>query len=86
MTQSLKKNIFIISEIVSAITKFPMERIAASTSLRNDLKIDSLQAIQIVNRIEDRFSIRLEHIEIFNVDTINEICDLIEEYQNNSIS
>lgn len=70
-----------IKEIIGKITRIDIEKINDQSSLRDELFIDSLQGTQIIHLIQDKYNIKIDEIEIFNVDNINEIVDLIKEYR-----
>ena len=69
-----------IKEIISKITRIDIEKINDHSSLRDELFIDSLQGTQIIHLIQDKYNIKIDEIEIFNVDNIDEIVNLIKEY------
>ena len=71
-----------IKEIISKITRIRIDKINDKSSFREELYIDSLQGTQIISLIQDKYNIKIDEIEIFNVDNINEIIDLIKEYSN----
>jgi acyl carrier protein len=71
-----------VRNIISKITRIEKNKISENASLRDELMIDSLQAVQIVSMIEVVFEIKIDEIEIFNVDNLNEIVGLIKEYKN----
>jgi acyl carrier protein len=73
----------IVKSIIAKVARINPDIINDTDSLRNDLNIDSLLAIQISSLIEEKFDIKIDEIEMFNVDNVNEIVDLIEEYKNN---
>ena len=70
-----------IKNIISQVAGIDRNIITDSISLRNELWIDSLQAIQIGSLLQERLGIKIEEVEIFNVDNVNEIVELIEEYR-----
>jgi len=76
-----KKMIDEVKAIISKITRIDKSMIMENSSLREDLWIDSLQAIQIVVSIEEEFNIKISEVEIFNVDTVMEVVELVEEYK-----
>lgn len=69
-----------IKEIISKIARIDQQSITDITSFRDDLWIDSLQAIQIIARLEDLYGIKIDEVEIFNVDTVDEVVEMLEEY------
>ena len=71
-----------IKEIISKVTRIDIKKITDHISLRDELFIDSLQATQIIHLIQDNYNIKIDEVEIFNVDNIIEIINLIKEYSN----
>jgi len=64
-----------VVEIVSEITRVPVERIGRRTDLRVDLNVDSLQGLQIVAAIENDFGVTIpaEEMDMYaSVDRIVE--------------
>lgn len=49
-----------IMELLSAISKLPREKITAESRLTLDLGLDSIQFMELLASLEDRFPIRLE--------------------------
>jgi len=70
-----------IRSIISTVARIEKEKVTDTASLRKDLWVDSLQAIQIVALLEEKFSVKIDEIEIFNVDNVLEIVDLLNEYR-----
>ena len=69
-----------VKDIISKVVRIDKNIIKDYVSLRNDLWIDSLQAVQIMAVIEKEFKIEIDGIEIFNVDNIFEVVKLVKEY------
>lgn len=69
-----------VKDIISRVVRIDKNIIKDYVSLRNDLWIDSLQAVQIMAVIEKEFKIEIDGIEIFNVDNIFEVVKLVKEY------
>ncbi len=72
-----------IKNIISKVSRIEANKITDHASLRDELYIDSLQATQIIVLIQDKYNIKIEEVEIFNVDNILDIVELIKEYRNN---
>jgi acyl carrier protein len=69
-----------IKDIISKVARIDKNLIKDDASLRKDLWIDSLQAIQIIALIENTYNIKIDEIEIFNVDNIMDVVNIIKEY------
>ena len=71
-----------IKKIISRVSRIDVGKITDHASLRDDLYIDSLQAAQIIILIQDEYSVKIDEIEIFNVDNIMDVIELVKEYKN----
>lgn len=69
-----------IRQIISKIARIESETISDITSFRDELWIDSLQAIQIIAKLEELYQVKIDEVEIFNVDTVDEVVDMLKEY------
>jgi|WetSurMetagenome_2_1015567.scaffolds.fasta_scaffold476821_2 acyl carrier protein len=69
-----------IKLIISKVSRIDVEKITDTSSLRNDLSIDSLQASQIVAMINEKYKIEIEEVEIFNIDNVLETVEIVKEY------
>ena len=69
-----------IKKIISKITRIDIKKITNNASLRNDLFIDSLQASQIVFLIEEQYKIKIDEVEIFNVENVLDVVEVLKEY------
>ena len=67
-----------VTEIVSRITKAPVERIKPDTHLQQELNVDSLQGLQILAVIEKRFGVSVPDDELDNYTSIREIVRTVE--------
>jgi acyl carrier protein len=67
-----------VAEIVSRITKAPIEKIGPDTHLKNELNVDSLQGLQILAVIEKRFGVSVPDDELDSYTSIREIVRTVE--------
>lgn len=68
-----------VTEIVSRITKAPVERIKPDTHLQQELNVDSLQGLQILAVIEKRFGVSVPDDELDSYTSIREIVRTVEK-------
>ncbi|MDR0879494.1 MAG: acyl carrier protein [Clostridioides sp.] len=54
------------------------DSITAETSLKEDLDADSLDAVEIIMALEDRFNIEIPDEEAENFNSVGDICEYIE--------
>ena len=78
---SMENTINEIRKIICNVARLEEKQVRETTSLRNELMLDSIQAMQIINLIEEKYNTKIDEIEIFNVDNIEEIVELLEEYK-----
>ncbi|HOV13057.1 MAG TPA: acyl carrier protein [Spirochaetota bacterium] len=71
-----------VKEIIGKVARIDPKTIKDDANLRDELCIDSLLAIQVVALLEEKFKIKIDEIEIFNVDNIKDVVELIKEYLN----
>ena len=57
-----------------------------STTLREQLGLDSVDVVSIVSQIERHFRIRLSHQELENLQTVGDVLNLLEAKVNQSES
>jgi len=67
-----------VAEIVSRITKAPIEKIGPDTHLKHELNVDSLQGLQILAVIEKRFGVSVPDDELDSYTSIREIVRTVE--------
>lgn len=70
-------------EQVKAIVEFQLnikdkEKITRETRLREDLKVDSLDAAEIILAIEDQLNVEIPDELMMNAKTVGEIMDYLE--------
>jgi acyl carrier protein len=66
-----------VVSIVSQIAKVPPSRLAGETDLKSELNIDSLQGLQIIAALENRFDIVLRDEDLDNYTSINAIVETV---------
>ncbi len=75
-----KKELFKkVAEIISEKLNVPIEDIDENSNLIEDLGADSLDAFDLVMVFEDEFGIKIEDDEIENLQTVQDIVELLEE-------
>ncbi|MCT4584851.1 MAG: acyl carrier protein [Peptostreptococcaceae bacterium] len=69
-----------IKTIISDQMTIDMDSIDLNSDLKQDLEIDSLDAVEIMMSIEDEFDIKIEDEQIMQFKKIKDIIDYIENY------
>jgi len=67
--------------IVAVELQLPIGKVRRDVSLRKDLGMDSVAALNILFAVEEAFGIRVPEGELERVDDIDAILTLIERYQ-----
>ena len=57
------------------------DKIAPEASLADDLNIDSLDAVELVMAIEEKYGIKIPDEELGNMKLVSDIVAAIEQYQ-----
>lgn len=57
------------------------EKITVEASLADDLNIDSLDAVELVMAIEEKYGIKIPDEELGNMKKVSDIVAAIEKYQ-----
>jgi acyl carrier protein len=67
----------VIVEIIAAELQVPAERVRSGVSLRKDLKMDSVAALNIVFGAEEALGIHIPETELENVDDLDAVLALV---------
>ena len=63
--------------IIAEITDIPKEDLLPDKNLREDLDIDSLTTIEVAVTIQDEFDIEVEDEKLKELNTIQDVIDLV---------
>ena len=64
-----------VKEIFQTTLKVDPDRLEDAAHLRDDLKLDSLDMIEVVYEVEDRFDVQIPEDKIKEITTLGEIVD-----------
>lgn len=67
-----------IKDVVVKRFKVPTEKVTLATRLREDLNVDSLDAVQLIMDLEDIFNVRINDDEAQSFKTIGDIVKFVE--------
>jgi acyl carrier protein len=67
-----------IKDVVVKRFKVPTEKVTLSTRLREDLNVDSLDAVQLIMDLEDLFNVRINDDEAQSFKTVGDIVKFVE--------
>lgn len=72
-----------VKKLIAEIARMDADRINEGDSIRDDLGIDSLMALEMLAAIENRLGISIDEAEVFNVVTVKDLMDLVMFYSKN---
>jgi acyl carrier protein len=67
-----------IKEVVAKKFKVQLENVSVTTRLREDLNVDSLDAVELIMELEDTFKVKISDDEAQKLKTIGDIVTFIE--------
>ncbi len=70
-----------IKEVLVDTVNVDEELITIESSLKEDLGVDSLAAVELVLELESTFDIRVEDNELMTLKTVSDIVNLVESKQ-----
>lgn len=65
----------VVREVFESTLRVDPTRIENDTALRDDLNLDSLDLIEVVSELEDRFDVQIPEESIQNITTFAEVVD-----------
>lgn len=70
-----------VKHIISDTYGVDEEEITETTSLKDDLNLDSLDAVELIMRLEEEFDIEISDEDSTSITTVKEMVELIEKTQ-----
>ncbi len=67
-----------INAILTEEFELPEESLTADATLQDDLGLDSLDAVDLANRLEEQSGIRLEIRDLVELNTLGDLISLVE--------
>jgi acyl carrier protein len=68
-----------VKDVFETTLKVEPERLEAGTALRDELQLDSLDMIEVVYEIEERFDVQIPEEKLNEIDTFGQIIDGLVE-------
>ena len=68
-----------VKKLVAQIARMNVKKVKESASIRDDLGIDSLAAMEILASIEKRLGIVIDEAKVFDVVTVKDLIDLVTQ-------
>lgn len=69
-----------IISMTSWVANVPPARICPSTSLKDDLNLDSIDLMLLIVKLEKWFNVTLTSDEVENIETVKDASDYINRY------
>jgi acyl carrier protein len=77
---SREKNLEEIAEIFGEVVDLTGIQFTRDLILGDQLMVSSSEALQIVSRVQTRFGVRFEPMEIIGIKTVGDIVDLVDKH------
>ena len=68
-----------IKKTISQIAQVPLKRILDDSNFQDDLEIDSLEAVEVLYKIEKKYMVKLRDIELDEAQTLKGIYQICKE-------
>lgn len=68
-----------VKKLVAQIARMDVKKVKESASIRDDLGIDSLAAMEILASIEKRLCVVIDEAKAFDVVTVKDLLDLVTQ-------
>lgn len=70
-----------VKEVMIETLSCDETKITPDASIADDLKIDSLDSVELVMALEDEFGVKIPDTELSNMKTVNDVVTCVEKYQ-----
>jgi acyl carrier protein len=69
-----------VKKLIAEIARMDVDKVYEGDSIRDDLGIDSLMAMEMLAAIEKRLGLSIDEAKAFNVVTAKDLIDLVMSY------
>ena len=70
-----------VIQLISDTTKIDMGKITAASSFVDDLKLDSLDIVELMMKMEDEFGVEIPEDEAENLKTVEDVVHYLKNKQ-----
>lgn len=70
----------VVQEVIAKQLHMEIHEISMDSHLRNDLNADSIDAVDIIMELEDRFDIEFDDEDLEKLETIRNVVEYIESH------
>jgi len=74
-----------IKQTISEIAEIPINEIKDDSNFQEAYDMDSLEAIEILHRIEKKYKVKLRDIPLENIQTLQDIYNACKQFINTSV-
>jgi acyl carrier protein len=67
-------------DILCKLSNLEMEKIKDDDRLREDLGLDSLQSMELLSRISDKYELDLDIEDVIDVETVGEVVEQLSSF------
>ena len=67
-----------VIEILAEVSGTPVESITPERHLKNDLKLDSAQALDLLATVEDDLGVEIDELTAAKLETVKDVLALVE--------
>ena len=68
-----------IQEMLAESLNLPLEKITLDAKIVDDLGADSLDAVELISRLEDEYNVTVEDDDIENMVTVGDLVNMLEK-------
>lgn len=68
-----------IQEMLAQSLNLPLEKITLDAKIVDDLGADSLDAVELISRLEDEYNVTVEDDDIENMVTVGDLVNMLEK-------
>lgn len=67
-----------VKEIISEVLNIPTDKITLETNLKDDLKVDSVDLLELIVEFEDVFGVEVSNDDVKGIVTVGDIVAYLE--------
>ncbi len=68
-----------VANIVAEKCGIELSQITRETSFQNDLSLNSLQLVESIVEVEERYNVEIPDNRLFKINTVGDLVDFLEE-------
>lgn len=70
-----------LSDVIGIIkeTFAPSIEVTGDTAIKNDLQLDSFEILNLLFKLENKYNISIDEMDIYSLVTVNDICSYLAQ-------